>query len=102
MKYAMLVLALVASVVNAADIGRIKNEAGGEIVLTAEKCADGSHVAYGYGSKSNSTIWGCHFPMDGAIWIKWKHQDTPNRYSFENIQWSKEFLETVKKNNQTY
>lgn len=103
MKYAMLVLTLVASVVNAGELGRIRNNAGGEIVLTTTECKDKSgFLAYGFSASSSDTIMGCHFLMDDAIWVKWNHDANPKRYPLEAVNFSEEILSKIKKNRQTY
>lgn len=103
MKACLLVLTLVASLANAGDIGRIKNNAGGAIVFTPEKCAnDNGLVAYGYSGKNGDTVFGCFFADNSAIFVKWSEDGSIKRYPFDSITWSPEFLETLKKNRKTY
>jgi hypothetical protein len=103
MKACLLVLTLVASLANAGEIGRLSNNAGGAIILTTEKCSQGSGwVSYGYAGTSNDTIWGCHFVADNALWIRWNYDNSLKRYSFNDVTWSPEFLELLKKNRKTY
>lgn len=102
MKRLMLVLTLIASVATADEVGRIKNDAGGAIVLTTQKCAkDQGHAAYGYSATSNDTLWGCHYYYDGAIWINWGGVSL-KRYTLDSITWSEAMLKELKKDRKTY
>ncbi len=97
MKKLLLALTIAASfAAQAGEVGRIKNEAGGHIVLMDFKCASGGGwYAIGYGFK-NLTIEGCHFAMDDSIMIRWNHDKTLTRYSFDEVQWSEQILEQVR------
>lgn len=98
MKACLLVLTLIASLsAQAMEVGRIKNNAGGAIVLRDNKCPDnGGNYAYGYSADSSETIQGCYFLEDGAIFVVWSHDKKLRRYDIDALQLSEEFAKKMK------
>ena len=101
MKKLLLLALTIATSVQATEVGRVSNEAGGAIVFTSADCKEGGKVTYGYAAGNSNTIWGCATPMDGALFVKWAHGPI-NRYPYGSVEWSEEFKREFKKNRQSY
>ena len=102
-KLVFAISAMLAITANAAEVGRIRNNAGGQIVLTSEKCPNHpGFYAYGFGVQTSQIIEGCHFGTDDGIMIRWTFNNSLSRYSYDSIDWSEEFKREVRKNRQSY
>ena len=92
---ALLILALLSTAATANEIGRIYNKGGGAIVLTTRMCENGSYRLYAYDQQGNANT-GCWKVVNKEIFVRW--DDGEYRiYNRDNIEFSKEFLEAVRR-----
>lgn len=94
---AAVALIFATSVMAQTEVGRIYNQGGGAIVLTAKECTRNTQLWQVYAYSNNATMFGCYKLINKDIFVEWNDGEV-RVYALSTVEFSEQFKRMVVQN----